>query len=219
MSEWGLSTRQRTIKRAIDLCVAVMGLFATWWVIVLAVLIATLDTRAWGLYTQTRVGMHGRTFRVMKVRTMRPATAFTTTVTSSNDVRLTRVGRQMRRYKLDELPQLINVIRGEMSLVGPRPDVPGFADRLTGDERLVLTVRPGITGPAALAYREEEALLASVADPETYNREVIYPDKVRINVDYVRNYSLMNDLRCLTETLAGTFTRPTQAHRDAEEAV
>ena len=117
---------------------------------------------------------------------MRAVEGVDTTVTTTHDVRITRSGAWLRRLKIDELPQLVNVMRGEMSLVGPRPDVPGFADRLEGPDRVVLTVRPGITGPAALAYRHEEEILAGVADPERYNREVIWPDKVRINRDVRR---------------------------------
>lgn len=106
----------------------------------------------------------------------------------------------MRRLKLDELPQLLNVLIGDISFVGPRPDVPGYADTLSGEDRVVLSVRPGLTGPATLKYRDEEKLLASVAEPERYNREVIYPDKVAINKDYVRNYSFLKDLRYILRT-------------------
>jgi len=103
--------------------------------------------------------------------------------------------------KIDELPQLINVLRGDMSLVGPRPDVLGFADGLQGHDRRILTVRPGITGPAAIAYRDEEAILAGVNNPEVYNREVIWPDKVRINLEYVDHYSVVADVGYLVKTI------------------
>jgi lipopolysaccharide/colanic/teichoic acid biosynthesis glycosyltransferase len=116
--------------------------------------------------------------------------------------RLGRVGRTLRGTSLDELPELINVLRGEMSLVGPRPDVPGFADHLVGADRILLTVRPGITSPAAVAYRHEEQLLAQASDPEAYNREIIWPDKVRINREYVEHYTFLADLRCLAATVS-----------------
>jgi lipopolysaccharide/colanic/teichoic acid biosynthesis glycosyltransferase len=107
-----------------------------------------------------------------------------------------------RRTKIDELPQLFNVLWGDMSFVGPRPDVPGFADRLEGVDRIILSVRPGITGPASLKYRDEEALLASQEDPERYNREVIWPDKVRINLDYVKHWSFAGDIGYILKTVA-----------------
>ncbi len=199
----GLSRRQRAAKRAFDLAVSTTGLAATGWILAPAWVLATLDTRANGFFTQTRVGRGGRTFKVIKLRTMRVDTSVSTTVTTQADPRITRLGRLWRRTKIDELPQLINVVLGDMSLVGPRPDVPGFADQLEGDDRLVLSVRPGITGPATLKYRDEEVLLDSVDDAEAYNRDVIYPDKVRINVDYVAHWSLAADLRYLLATVFG----------------
>ena len=113
----------------------------------------------------------------------------------------------MRRLKIDELPQLVNVLRGEMSLVGPRPDVPGFADELVGADRVVLSVRPGITSPAAVTYRHEEELLARAEDPETYNRDVLWPAKVAINRHYVETWTLGADVRCLAETVRSIFAR------------
>ena len=116
------------------------------------------------------------------------------TVTTADDLRTTKLGRFWRRTKIDELPQLFNVLLGQMSFVGPRPDVPGFADELTGEDKKILSLRPGITGPASLKYRDEEKVLAEVADPILYNREVIYPDKVRINLEYLTNWSFYKDL-------------------------
>lgn len=125
-----------------------------------------------------------------------------TTVTTANDPRVTRWGRFWRMTKIDELPQLINVLKGDMSLVGPRPDVPGFADHLEGDDRIVLSVRPGITGPATLKYRKEEEILAGVDNAEAYNREVIFPDKVRLNREYVQNWSFSKDLWYIWRTVS-----------------
>ena len=133
------------------------------------------------------------------------ADAAGSTVTVAGDPRVTRLGRVLRNWKLDELPQLWNVIRGDMSLVGPRADVPGFADRLRGDDRLVLGIRPGITGPATLAYRNEEAILARQHDPDAYNSLVLFPDKVRINRAYVEEMSLSKDLWYLGKTVALLF--------------
>lgn len=189
------------VKRAFDVVCAAIGLILFGWLILLAWGIMTLYTGCNGMFVQVRVGRYGRLFKVYKIRTMRPDRLLDSTVTTSRDPRITRIGRMMRRLKLDELPQLFNVLIGDISLVGPRPDVPGYADTLSGEDRLVLSVRPGLTGPATLKYRDEETLLASVADPERYNREVIYPDKIAINKDYVRNYSFLSDLRYILRTL------------------
>lgn len=203
MPEQGLSARQRVVKRAFDLVVAVPALVVASPVIVVAVLAATIETRAWGLFSQVRIGREARPFRVYKVRTMRVSHAPATTVTTLDDARITRSGAFMRSLKIDELPQLLNVVLGQMSLVGPRPDVPGFADALEGGDRVVLTVRPGITGPATLAFRHEEELLAAVEDPEAHNATVIWPQKVALNRAYVESWSLRADLRCLLATLGG----------------
>jgi lipopolysaccharide/colanic/teichoic acid biosynthesis glycosyltransferase len=153
-----------------------------------------------GFFTQVRIGRFGKPFKLIKIRTMRDVENLNTTVTTSNDVRITRLGRFLRKTKVDELPQLVNVLLGQMSFVGPRPDVPGFADKLSNDDRVILSIRPGITGPASLKYRGEEELLASVKDPEKYNREIIYPDKVRENKAYIKNYSFLNDIRYILKT-------------------
>jgi lipopolysaccharide/colanic/teichoic acid biosynthesis glycosyltransferase len=122
-------------------------------------------------------------------------------IASNNVGSITRSGKIFRKYKLDELPQLFNVLAGDMSLVGPRPDVPGYADRLEGEDRIVLLLRPGITGPASIKYRNEESLLAAVEDPASYNDKVIWPDKVRINKEYFASYSLLLDVRYIFQTI------------------
>jgi lipopolysaccharide/colanic/teichoic acid biosynthesis glycosyltransferase len=200
----GLPRGAAAAKRAFDLALAAAGLALAAPVILVAWAVATLDTGANGFFTQARIGRHGRPFSVIKIRTMRPGSDAGSTVTTSNDVRVTAAGRFFRRTKIDELPQLVNILLGHMSFVGPRPDTPGFADRLTGGDRVILAVRPGITGPATLRYRREEEMLASQPDPERYNREVIFPDKVRLNRRYVECYRFAEDLRLLALTL---FTR------------
>jgi lipopolysaccharide/colanic/teichoic acid biosynthesis glycosyltransferase len=210
----GLTPRQTALKRGVDVVAALLGLAVTWPVLAVGWCAATISTRGNGLFRQVRVGRDGEPFEVLKLRSMRPLPGVGSTVTTSGDARITGTGAVLRRFKLDELPQLLNVLRGEMSLVGPRPDVPGFADLLRGGDRIVLSVRPGITGPAALAYRHEEELLASVPDPERHNREVIWPDKVRINRDYVENWSLARDVGILLATVRSTVTR----HRPAPAA-
>jgi lipopolysaccharide/colanic/teichoic acid biosynthesis glycosyltransferase len=196
-----ITLRQRALKRALDIVLSFIGLVLFGWLIVLAIVVASIDTKEFGLFMQNRVGKRGVTFRLLKIRTMRPQQGIETNVTTRLDRRITFVGSILRRLKIDELPQLWNVLIGDMSFVGPRPDVEGFVDPLQGDERLLLSVRPGITGPASLKYRDEEMLLAHVADPEKHNREVLWPDKVRINCEYVKSYSLWNDMRYIWRTV------------------
>ena len=201
MSQSGLSTGQAVIKRSFDFMVALFGLLVTWWLILLAWVAASIDTRSNGFFIQKRVGRNGEIFRVVKIKTMHPVAAFDTTVTRRGDPRITPLGAFFRRTKIDELPQLWNVLFGDMSFVGPRPDVPGFADKLQGEERAMLSIRPGITGPATLKYRNEEELLAAQDDPEAYNRDVIWPDKVRTNLQYIQEWSLWNDCCCIFRTI------------------
>jgi lipopolysaccharide/colanic/teichoic acid biosynthesis glycosyltransferase len=198
----GLTRGQAARKRAFDIVVAASGLILLSWLIAIAFVAATIDTRAFGFFRQDRVGRHGRIFRIVKVRSMRHDPSLVTSVTTARDPRITRLGRFWRRTKIDELPQLWNVLRGEMSLVGPRPEVPGFADLLTGTDASILTIRPGITGPATLHFRGEEQLLALQDDPEEYNRTVLFPAKVQMNLDYIRTYTFRRDLRLLWRTFA-----------------
>ena len=162
---------------------------------------ATIDTRKRGFFTQNRIGQYGNSFKVIKIRTMRDIRGISTNVTTLHDPRITKIGGFFRKNKIDELPQLINVFLGKMSFVGPRPDVSGFADKLNGDDKIVLSIKPGITGPASLKYRHEEELLAKQADPEKYNREVLFPDKVRLNREYIENYSFWRDMKYIWKTV------------------
>ena len=197
----GLTPVQAVFKRTLDVTGAVVGLLLTGWIILPAFILACIDTRDNGFFTQKRVGRHGRIFQVVKIRTMRQVKGVNTTVTTGSDPRITALGRFFRRTKVDELPQLFNVLLGQMSFVGPRPDVQGFADNLQGEDRVILSVRPGITGPATLIYRGEEFLLAQVEDPERYNREVIFPNKVRLNRKYVETYSFRSDIFYIFKTV------------------
>ena len=196
----GLTLLQSASKRAFDVIFSIVGIALTGWLVLLVWIVATIDTGANGIFTQRRVGRNGRQFTIFKIRTMQ-ADDVSTTVTVSGDPRITRLGRLWRKLKIDELPQLMNVLMGQMSFVGPRPDVPGFADQLAGEDRIILTMRPGITGPATLKFRNEEALLATVADPEAYNRDVVFPEKVRLNREYVENWSLSGDIGYIIATL------------------
>ncbi len=194
---------ERWEKRAFDLVFSLMGIVLTWWIILLAWLVASWETKSNGLFAQQRVGKDGSLFRLFKIKTMKPIDGVETTVTTSGDQRITNSGTFFRKTKIDELPQLFNVLLGDMSFVGPRPDVPGFADRLEGADRIILGVRPGITGPASLKYRNEEELLAKQKDPERYNREVIWPDKVAINKAYIEEWSLRKDIGYIVKTILG----------------
>lgn len=155
------------------------------------------------IFKQKRVGQHGKLFTVYKFRSMTVAGEGKTSIAAAEEARVTPLGEKLRRYKLDELPELWNVLKGDMSFVGPRPDVPGYADQLQGEDREILELKPGITGPASLKYRNEEELLAGVDDPQKYNDEVIYPDKVRINRYYLHNYSFIKDIEMIIATVLG----------------
>ncbi|MGH9243364.1 MAG: sugar transferase [Acidimicrobiales bacterium] len=196
----GLTAWQRAGKRGFDVAVAMAVLVGLGWLIPPLALLARWSTGGSGILRQTRVGRHGRPFTILKLRTMR-ATHDGPTVTTEDDARLTRFGQWLRRLELDELPQFANVLLGDMSLVGPRPDVPGFADLLTGPDRVVLSVRPGITGPATLVYRHEEYELGRHDEPERHNVEVIWPAKVQINRRYVERWCWRADVRYLWLTL------------------
>ena len=154
------------------------------------------------VFTQKRVGKGGRLFTMYKFRSM-SAHHSGSTVSVAGESRITPLGAKLRRYKLDELPELWNVLIGDISFVGPRPDVPGYADKLEGDDRRVLQLRPGITGPASLKYRDEEVLLAAQDDPLEFNDKVIYPDKVRINLYYLDHYSFVADIKMIIATVLG----------------
>jgi lipopolysaccharide/colanic/teichoic acid biosynthesis glycosyltransferase len=197
----GLSQAKVIQKRAFDIVCSVLGLVILWWLILLTALLAWLTTGQNGFFVQRRIGRFGRVFKVIKIRTMRSIDNVVTTVTTDNDLRITPLGRFFRKTKIDELPQLINILLGDMSFVGPRPDVPGFADKLNDDDKIILSIRPGITGPATLAYKNEEKLLVSVDNPEKYNQDIIFPDKVRINKEYIKNYSLFSDIRYIFITI------------------
>ena len=157
------------------------------------------------LFVQKRVGRDGKLIPVHKFRSMRVRRDDEefTGVAAAETSRITPLGEKLRKYKLDELPELWDVFIGNMSFVGPRPDVTGYADKLEGEDREILKLRPGITGPASLKYRDEEEILSKVDDPIKYNDEVIYPDKVRLNLYYLRHYSFIKDIQMIFATVLG----------------
>lgn len=212
------------MKWIFDRVVALIGLLFLWPVlIIVAILIKVKMPGGPVIFKQKRVGLHGDLFTMYKFRSMTVSHGGSS-VSVAGEARITSLGAKLRRYKLDELPELWNVLIGDMSFVGPRPDVPGYADKLEGEDRLVLELRPGITGPATLKYRDEEEMIANqvksyklkvksdlqipegMTDEEFalwYNDHVIYPDKVKINLEYYRNHSLMGDLKLIMQTVLG----------------
>jgi len=152
--------------------------------------ITAIDTQSNGFFTQERIGQYGKSFLIYKLRTLHVKTNKTSLW-----------GRMLRKTKLDELPQLLNILKGQMTFVGPRPDVPGYADKLDGADRIILNLKPGITGLASLKYRNEEQILSQQPNPQLYNDEVIWPDKVRINKWYAENRTLVMDVQIIFLTL------------------
>lgn len=205
------------LKWIFDRVVSLIGLFFLWPVLlIVAILVKVKMPGGPAFFVQKRVGLDGKLFDCHKFRTM-TVKHNGSTVSVAGDSRITPFGAKLRHYKLDELPGLWDVLRGKMSFVGPRPDVPGYADRLVGDDRDVLKLRPGITGPATLKYRLEDEMIAGyVASRQVagdtrsmqeiaveYNDTVIYPDKVRLNCYYYRHYSFIKDIQMIFCTVLG----------------
>jgi lipopolysaccharide/colanic/teichoic acid biosynthesis glycosyltransferase len=199
----GLSKSQKLQKRTLDLIISTLGIVLTFPIILLAWIVATLETKENGFFIQKRVGENGKRINVIKIKTMRSGSDKKGSITVKGDNRITKSGNFFRKTKIDELPQLFNVLIGDMSLVGPRPDVEGYADNLKGEDRVILSIKPGITGPATLKYRDEESILSNVENPKEYNDKVIWPDKVRINKEYIKNWSISQDIKYIWETIVG----------------
>lgn len=189
------------MKRIFDLATSFLGLLLALPIIAVCWIVAAIETRSNGFFIQKRIGRHGRPIYVCKIKTMYSTKSKRSPIASDNISSITRSGAFFRKYKLDELPQLFNVLIGNMSIVGPRPDVPGYADTLAGSDRIILALRPGITGPASIKYKNEEVILAAVDDPVAYNDRIIWPDKVQINKEYIQNYSLWLDIKYILQTI------------------
>lgn len=191
------------LKYIFDRLMALIGLLCLWPVLlVVAILIRIKMPGGPVIFKQKRVGRNGKLFTMYKFRSMTVGHGGSS-VSVAGESRITPLGAKLRHYKFDELPELWNVLIGDMSFVGPRPDVPGYADQLKGEDRDVLKLRPGITGPASLKYRDEEDLLAKQPDPQKYNDEVIFPDKVRLNLYYLHHYSFPKDIQMIFATVLG----------------
>ena len=194
-------------KRIFDFFASIAGLLVLAGPLLLICLVTLVMQGRPVFFRQKRVGTRGRIFIIYKFRTMSPAPDSASTITTTNDDRITQFGRWLRRFKLDELPQLWNVARGDMSFVGPRPDVPGYLDALRGEATAIWELRPGFTGPATLLFRREEEMLAVVEDHIRFNDEVIYPEKVRLNLAYLRRCSFGLDLGYILATVAPPISR------------
>ena len=189
-------------KRILDILISTIGLIFFFPLIFILILIARIDTGESGVFIQDRIGLKGKKFGLLKIRTMKSVDYIQTVVTTKNDPRITATGKLLRNLKFDELPQLWNVFKGEMSLVGPRPEVEDYINLIPKPHKdKILSIRPGITGPATLKYRDEESLLQTKDDPEKYNIEVIFPDKITINLNYIEKYNLFTDLYYIYKTI------------------
>jgi len=180
-------------KRVFDIFFSVLGILLTSWLLIIFFIAATIDTRQVGIYTQTRIGRYGNKFKIYKLRTI--------CNTSIGEKRISALGYFLRRSKIDELPQLYNVLMNTMSFVGPRPDIKGYYDRLQGTDRRLLELKPGITGPASIKYSDEDALLSNMERADLYNDEVLFPDKVRINLNYLSHQSFRLDIKIIIYTI------------------
>ncbi len=196
------------IKRLFDLFFSFVGISLFLPVGTLIALIIKIDDGGPIFYIQERVGQGGRHFKMIKFRTMiRDADKIGSAITIGNDSRITRVGRWLRRFKLDEFPQLFNVLKGEMSFVGPRPEVPKYVALYNDTERKVLNLVPGITDPASIIYRNENEILGKFGDPEKHYVEKIMPDKIRINLEYAKKPNVLSDIFVILQTIGLLFKK------------
>lgn len=178
-------------KRAFDVIFSFIGLLFTGLFIFIFWIIATIDTKSNGFFWQARIGQFGKVFRIYKLRTMK----------SNSGNHISAIGKFLRKSKIDEFPQLYNVLKGEMSIVGPRPDIAGYYDLLSGEDRKILELKPGITSLASIKYYNEVELLNCEQNPQKYNDEIIFPDKVKMNLDYYYNRSLLLDIKIIIKTI------------------
>jgi lipopolysaccharide/colanic/teichoic acid biosynthesis glycosyltransferase len=208
-------------KRIFDALAAAAGLLILSPLLALLAAFVKLSSRGPVFYQQERIGRDGMVFRIVKFRSMYVgADQKGLAITAAGDARITSAGRVLRRFKLDELPQLWNVLKGEMSLVGPRPEVPRYVECYSAAQRRVLSARPGITDPASLLYRDEESILAGQPDADRYYREVVLPDKLNLNLEYLSRSSFFYDLSLILQTVVRLvrFYRPSQPSLTAPES-
>jgi len=193
-----LSIKQQILKRTFDVIASFLLLIILLIPLILLLFISRINLGLPGLFIQKRIGKAGKPFKMYKIRTLKGQKHHSFDEIESHQ---TKWGYWLRKSKLDELPQLLNVLIGDMSLVGPRPDLPGYADTLQGEDLNILKVRPGITGPATLKYKNEDQILRAKSNPQQYNDEVIWPDKVKINKEYVQNWTFYKDLQYIYKSV------------------
>ena len=189
------------IKRLFDIILSFVGIIILIPVFIIVSILIKIDSSGPVFFLQERVGLNGKLFKIIKFRSMKINQDVSLTITIENDKRITKIGKYLRRYKIDEIPELINVFIGNMSFVGPRPDVPGYADLLEGENRNILKLRPGITSRASIKYANEEMLLLNHDDPIAFNNKVIFPDKVKMNLNYYENNNIWIDIKIIFATL------------------
>ena len=189
------------MKRLFDFITSLIGLIVLFPIFIIVSLLVKISSGGPVFFVQKRIGKNGKIFQMIKFRSMIVIQNSNSTISVKGDVRITKIGAFLRKFKLDELPELWNVLKGDMSLVGPRPDVCGYADDLIGEDRKILELRPGITGIASLKYYDEEDVLATQDNPLKFNDEVIYPDKVKLNLDYYYNNNLWIDIKIIFATI------------------
>ena len=192
------------LKRTFDILISIFAIFLLFPFFLLVSFLIVIDSGFPIFFLQKRIGRGAKEFNIIKFRTMKTNNE-NITITVSDDSRITRIGKYLRKTKIDELPEILNVLFGQMSFVGPRPDVKGYADKLKGANRKILALRPGITGPASLKYYNEEYILSQKSNPKKYNDEVIFPDKVKINMHYFHNRSFFLDLKIIFATIFRVF--------------
>jgi lipopolysaccharide/colanic/teichoic acid biosynthesis glycosyltransferase len=186
------------LKRFFDVLFSVLVLCLFSWLVLIAWGLAVIDTGTNGIFTQERIGRYGKRFKIYKLRTIQR-------IHDSGEFQISRMGRLLRNFKLDELPQLFNVLKGEMSIVGPRPDIAGYYDLLEGENRKILELKPGLTSLASLKYYDEDQLLEKQDSPLEYNDQVLFPDKVQLNLEYYYQQSFWEDIKIIIKTVGFMF--------------
>jgi lipopolysaccharide/colanic/teichoic acid biosynthesis glycosyltransferase len=189
----GLSTNQKTLKRVLDVVLSITLIPIFILPISILIIVASFDTKGVGLFFQNRVGQYGKVFTIIKIRTF------------NETGEVSKYSEAIRKYKLDEFPQLFNILVGQMSFVGPRPDVFEVMNYLPSTDQIILTIKPGLTGPASLHYFNEEEILKTQQDPIEYNMKVLFPSKNAINKEYIKNYHIFNDLKYIYKTTLYVF--------------
>tara|TARA_B100000482_G_scaffold79982_1_gene57037 strand:+ start:61 stop:648 length:588 start_codon:yes stop_codon:yes gene_type:complete len=189
------------IKRLFDIILSFVGVIILIPVFIIISILIKIDSSGPVFFLQERVGLNGKLFKIIKFRSMKVNHNNSLKITLENDKRITNIGKKLRKYKIDEIPELINVFIGDMSFVGPRPDVPGYADLLLGENRNILKLRPGITSRASIKYANEEMILLNTDDPIAFNNDIIFPDKVKMNLNYYYNNNIWIDIKIIFATL------------------